>query len=90
MMSTISPPFALRQLARTRWRVSPAPSVLGLSEAWRYMEVTSHLAGLVDAEVEVVLEIRAKFAGGFSDTTIGTVSEHTRAVAFQAFEREVG
>ena len=54
------------------------------------MEVTSHLAGLVDAEVEVVLEIRAKFAGGFSDTTIGTVSEHTRALTFQAFEREEG
>lgn len=51
-------------------------------------EVVKHLAGLVDAEVEVVLEVRATVPGGFPDTVVRTVSENARTLKFQAFEFE--
>ncbi len=51
-------------------------------------EVVKHLAGLVDAEVEVVLEIRAKSDGGIPDNVIRTVSENARTLKFRSFEFE--
>ncbi|MEX0683367.1 MAG: DUF499 domain-containing protein [Dehalococcoidia bacterium] len=51
-------------------------------------EVVKHLAGLVDAEVEVVLEVRAKAPGGIPDTVVRTVSENAKTLKFQTFEFE--
>jgi len=47
-----------------------------------------HLAGLVDSEVEVVLEIRAKAPGGVPDSVVRTVSENAKTLKFQTFEFE--
>ncbi|MBI5949977.1 MAG: ATP-binding protein [Chloroflexi bacterium] len=51
-------------------------------------EVVKHLAGLVDADVEVVLEIHAKAPEGFPDAVIRTVSENAKTLKFQTFEFE--
>ncbi|GMV85077.1 MAG: hypothetical protein AMXMBFR80_09340 [Dehalococcoidia bacterium] len=51
-------------------------------------EVVKHLAGLVDADVEVILEIRAKAPGGIPDSVMRTVSENAKTLKFQAFEFE--
>jgi len=51
-------------------------------------EVVKHLAGLVGADVEVVLEIRATVRGGIPDSVVRTVSENARTLKFQAFEFE--
>ena len=51
-------------------------------------EVVKHLAGIVDSEVEVVLEVRAKAPGGIPDSVVRTVSENSKTLKFQAFEFE--
>jgi hypothetical protein len=51
-------------------------------------EVVKHLAGLVDSEVEVVLEVRAKAPGGIPDNVVRTVSENAKTLKFQSFEFE--
>jgi predicted AAA+ superfamily ATPase len=51
-------------------------------------EVVKHLAGLVDSEVEVVLEVRAKAPGGIPDSVVRTVSENAKTLKFQSFEFE--
>lgn len=48
-------------------------------------EVVKHLTGLVDCDVEVVLEIRATAPHGFPDSVIRTVSENAKTLKFQAF-----
>ncbi len=53
-------------------------------------EVVSHLVGLVDAEVEVTVEVRATSAGGFPEGAVRTVSENAQVLHFDshAFEDE--
>lgn len=51
-------------------------------------EVVKHLAGLVDSEVEVVLEVRARAPGGIPDSVVRTVSENAKTLKFQSFEFE--
>ena len=51
-------------------------------------EVVHHLAGLLDSEVEVVLEVRAKAPGGIPDSVVRTVSENAATLKFQSFEFE--
>jgi predicted AAA+ superfamily ATPase len=51
-------------------------------------EVVKHLTGLVDAEVEVVLEIRAKVPGGVPDNVVRTISENASTLKFRTFEFE--
>ncbi len=53
-------------------------------------EVISHLAGLVDAEVTVTLEIAAQVPAGAPDEVVHTVTENSRTLKFtsQGFEKE--
>ena len=53
-------------------------------------EVISHLSGLVDARVEITIEVRAEHDEGFPDDVVRTVSENARTLKFepQGFEPE--
>ena len=51
-------------------------------------EVISHLTGLIDSDVEVILEIRAKAPDGIPDAVVRAVSENATTLKFQAFEFE--
>jgi hypothetical protein len=53
-------------------------------------EVIAHLAGLVDADITVTLEIEAKIPAGVPDNVVRTVTENSRTLKFtsQGFERE--
>jgi hypothetical protein len=45
-------------------------------------EVVQHLAGLVDAEVEVTLEIAVRLPEGVSEHIVRTVTENCRTLKF--------
>ena len=51
-------------------------------------EVVKHLTGLIDSDVEVILEIRAKAPDGIPDSVVRAVSENATTLKFQAFEFE--
>jgi predicted AAA+ superfamily ATPase len=51
-------------------------------------EVIQHLAGLVDAEVRVTLEIEAEIPSGAPDAVVRTVTENCRVLKFEAQEFE--
>ena len=53
-------------------------------------EIVKHLAGLVDAEVEVTLEIQANFPDGVPEGVIRVVTENSRTLKFTTagFEEE--
>lgn len=51
-------------------------------------EIVQHLAGLVDAKVEVRLELRAESAAGVPDNVVRTVTENCRTLKFDAAEFE--
>jgi predicted AAA+ superfamily ATPase len=53
-------------------------------------EVVSHLSGLVDARVEISIEVRAELDEGFPDEVIRTVTQNARTLKFesQGFEPE--
>jgi hypothetical protein len=46
-------------------------------------EVVKHLAGLVDADVDVRIEIAAKSDDGFDDEVVRTVTENARTLKFE-------
>jgi hypothetical protein len=46
-------------------------------------EVVQHLAGLVDAEVEVTVEIHARVPEGEPDQVVRTVTENCRTLEFK-------
>jgi hypothetical protein len=45
-------------------------------------EVVKHLAGLVDTDVEVRIEITAKSEDGFADDVVRTVTENAKTLKF--------
>lgn len=53
-------------------------------------EVVQHLSTLPGAELEVVLEIQVRVAGGIDEATVRTVSENCNTLGFRShhFERE--
>jgi hypothetical protein len=51
-------------------------------------EIVQHLAGLVDANVEVRLELRAESASGVPDNVVRTVTENCRTLKFDTAEFE--
>ena len=51
-------------------------------------EVIKHLTGLIDSDVEVILEIRAKAPECIPDAVVRAVSENATTLKFQAFEFE--
>lgn len=61
---------------------------LGSSAGQIGEEIVQHLSGLLDGEVEVELEIRARSASGFPEQVVRTVSENARTLKFEHFEFE--
>jgi len=58
------------------------PARLGRDAGRIAEEVVQHLTRLVDADVEVTLEIQARAPQGLSDSVIRTVSENCRTLRF--------
>jgi len=48
-------------------------------------EVIQHLAGLLDANVEVTLEIQAQVRDGAPDHVVRTVTENCRTLRFKSY-----
>jgi hypothetical protein len=46
-------------------------------------EVVKHLAGLVDSNVDVRIEITAESGDGFEDEVVRTVTENARTLKFE-------
>lgn len=51
-------------------------------------EVLTHLSGQIGAQLEIVVEIRARNQSGFEETTIRNVSENARTLRFDHHEFE--
>jgi hypothetical protein len=61
---------------------------LGSSAGQIGEEIVKHLTGLVDADVEVVLEVRAHVRSGIPEGVERTVGENAKTLKFQTFEFE--
>jgi hypothetical protein len=48
-------------------------------------EVIEQLTGQVGCEVEITLEIGAKLAGGYDESTVRTISENSRTLKFEHY-----
>ena len=64
------------------------PLRLGSSAGQIGDEIVKHLTALVDADVEVVLEVRARVESGIPEQTARTIGENARTLKFQSFEFE--
>ena len=53
-------------------------------------EVVQRLTSQVKCEVEIALEIKAEYTGGFDDQTVRTISENSRTLKFEDFGFEEG
>jgi hypothetical protein len=53
-------------------------------------EVIERLTSLVGCEVEITLEINAKLAEGFDESTVRTISENSRTLKFEHYGFEEG
>ncbi|TAM79789.1 MAG: DUF499 domain-containing protein [Acidobacteria bacterium] len=78
-----APPLPAPQPRRFHGSVSLDPNRLSRDMGKIAEEVVQHLAGLVDAKVEVNLEIHADIPGGAPDTVVRTVSENCRTLKFK-------
>jgi hypothetical protein len=47
--------------------------------------IVQHLAGLVEAEVEITIEVNAKVPGGVPDNVVRTVTENCRTLKFKQY-----
>ena len=63
--------------------VTVDPERLGRDASRIAAEVVAHLTGLVDAETEVTIEVRAKSEDGFPDEVVRIVTENAAALRFQ-------
>jgi hypothetical protein len=79
-----------RALRRYHGTVSLDPARVGRDASRIADEVIAHLAGQVDAEVTVTLEIEARLPGGASGQIVRTVTENSRTLKFTShgFESE--
>jgi hypothetical protein len=70
--------------------VSLDPARAGRDASRIAEEVIAHLSGLMDAEVEVTIEIEARIPSGVPDQVVRTVTENSRVLKFTShgFERE--
>ena len=76
-------------LKRYHGSVSLDPTRVG-SDAGRIAEeVIAHLAGLLDANVEVTLEIEAMIPTGVPENVVRIVTENSRTLKFKSHEFEV-
>ncbi len=89
-VQTPRPPVPPRAKQTTRFYGSVKLNPLKLASSAGQIgdEIVRHLAGLVDADVEVVLEVRAHVRSGIPDTVQRTVGENAKTLKFQTFEFE--
>ena len=87
---SLTTPLDTRKPRRFHGTVVLEPTRVGRDAGRIADEVVSHLAGLVDAEVNVTLEIDADVPGGVPDHVVRTVTENARTLKFknQDFETE--
>ena len=77
-----------RALRRFHGAVKVDPLRLGRDAAKIAEEVVQHLTGLVGANVEITIEIRADLADGASDKTVRDVTENCRTLKFENYDFE--
>jgi hypothetical protein len=79
-----------RKLRRFYGSVRVDPGRLNRDFGRVAQEVISHLTGLVDARVEITIEVSAEHDEGFPDDVVRTVTENARTLKFdpQGFEPE--
>jgi predicted AAA+ superfamily ATPase len=76
---------AAPKLGRFHGSVQQDPLRLGRDAARIAEEVVQHLTGLVGAQVEITLEIRAELPDGASDKLVRDVTENCRTLKFADF-----
>jgi hypothetical protein len=88
----VAPPTspAAQQLRRFHGSVKVDSTRVGRDAGRIADEVIAHLAGQMDAEVTVTIEIEAKLPNGATDQLVRTVTENSRTLKFdsQGFETE--
>jgi hypothetical protein len=79
-----------RKLRRFYGSVHLDPSRLNRDFGRVSQEVISHLSGLVDARVEISIDVRAEHDDGFPDDIVRTVTQNAQTLKFesQGFEPE--
>ena len=75
-------------LRRFHGSVELNPLRLGTDAGRIADEIVSHLAGLIDSDVQVVLEINAEVASGIPDDVIRILSENCNTLKFISHEFE--
>ncbi len=84
-LPTATPPSEdERTLRRFHGTVQLNPTRVGRDAGLIAEEVIAHLAGLVDAEVTVTLDIAANLPDGAPEHTVRTVSENSRTLKFDS------
>ena len=68
-------------------RVRPNVGKLGTSVGAIATEVVAHLQ-MIDAEIEVTVEIRARVPGGIDEKTLRTITENSKTLKFDVTELE--
>ncbi len=86
----VTPPPAPEKLKRFHGSVHLNPARIGRDAGKIAEEIVQHLTLLQDANVEVVLEVRADIPNGAPDNVVRTVTENCRTLKFdsQGFEKE--
>ncbi len=81
---------APERLTRFHGTVRLAPARIGRDAGRIGEELIAHLSGLVDADVQVTLEIEAHMPNGAPEQAVRTVTENARTLKFmsQGFEKE--
>jgi predicted AAA+ superfamily ATPase len=88
--TTVEPPVADGKPRRFYGSVELDPLRVGRDASQIGEAIVQHLSGLVDANVEVRLEIQAEIPGGAPDDVVRTVTENARTLKFDqhGFEQE--
>ncbi len=81
----LAAPATAPALRRFHGTVKVDPLRLGRDAARIAEEVVQHLTGLVGANVEIIIEIRAELANGTSDKTVRDVTENCRTLKFENY-----
>lgn len=71
-------------------RVEIGPRRVNKDTALIVEEVIERLTSQVGCQVEMTLEISARRAEGFDESTVRTISENSRTLKFEHFEFEEG
>ena len=87
-IAVADPGSSTKQPRRFYGSIRIEPRRLSTSAGTIAQEVVQHLAGLMDSNVEIVLEIQAYIPEGTPDHVVRTVTENCRTLGFQSAEFE--